>query len=256
MLPAMRKQLKDCEKGIENLLNAVQAGIVTNGTKERLEKLEEQKESLQVSIMQAHLTRPKYSKDEIVDWITQFRCGNLDDKQYQKEIIDIFLNSIYVYDDRLVFTYNYRNGTETISRKEIEAAFRSDLKKPPPPKNQSHRVARLIFFVEAGLEQGGDPQSAKNVPVARFLARGRVLYRPPTFWSEISRFQTNFLFFRPFLMPKSSALFRSEFFCLIIALLSVDCNLQTTETEGVLQIENPSPNRGGIIIFRLRGQRW
>ncbi len=133
MLPAMRKQLKDCEKGIENLLNAVQAGIVTNGTKERLEKLEEQKESLQVSIMQAHLTRPKYSKDEIIDWIMQFRGGNLDDKQYQKEIIDIFLNSIYVYEDRLVFTYNYRNGTETISRKEIEAAFRSDLKKPPPP---------------------------------------------------------------------------------------------------------------------------
>lgn len=63
-----------------------------------------------------------------------------------------------------------------------------------PPKNQSRRVARLIFFVDAGREwprppslaakrqftlQGGAPQSAKNMPVACFLARGRVLYRPP-----------------------------------------------------------------------------
>lgn len=133
MLPAMRKQLKDCEKGIENMLNAIQSGIVTSGTKERLETLEAQKESLQISILQAQLERPKYSKEEIVQWISQFKDGNLEDKAYQKEVIDTFLNAIYVYDDRMVFTYNYKNGTETITKQEIEAAFRSDLKTPAPP---------------------------------------------------------------------------------------------------------------------------
>ena len=133
MLPAMRKQLKDCEKGIENLLNAIQAGIVTGGTKERLESLEAQKENLQSSILQAQLDRPKYTKEEIVSWILQFRGGNIEDKAYQKEIIDVFLNSIYVYEDRMVFTYNYKDGAETIRKEEIEAAFRSGLKNPPPP---------------------------------------------------------------------------------------------------------------------------
>ena len=133
MLPAMRKQLKDCEKGIENLLNAIQAGIVTGGTKERLESLEAQKENLQSSILQAQLDRPKYTKEEIVAWILQFRGGNIEDKAYQKEIIDVFLNSIYVYEDRMVFTYNYKDGAETIRKEEIEAAFRSGLKNPPPP---------------------------------------------------------------------------------------------------------------------------
>ena len=133
MLPAMRKQLKDCEKGIENLLNAIQAGIVTSGTKERLESLEAQKENLQSSILQAQLDRPKYTKEEIVGWILQFRGGNIEDKAYQKEIIDVFLNSIYVYEDRMVFTYNYKDGAETIRKEEIEAAFHSGLKNPPPP---------------------------------------------------------------------------------------------------------------------------
>ena len=134
MLPAMRKQLKDCEKGIENLLNAIQAGIVTSGTKERLESLEAQKENLQSSILQAQLDRPKYTKEEIVGWILQFRGGNIEDKAYQKEIIDVFLNSIYVYEDRMVFTYNYKDGAETIRKEEIEAVFRSGLKNPPPPE--------------------------------------------------------------------------------------------------------------------------
>ena len=58
----------------------------------------------------------------------------MDDPEYQKQIIDIFLNSIYVYDDKLVFTYNFKEGTETISLAEIEAALCSDLTCPAPPK--------------------------------------------------------------------------------------------------------------------------
>ena len=104
------------------------------------------------------------------------------------------MNSVFVYDDKLVLTYNYKDGSETLTLQEIEAALSSNLDGMCPPKNQSRRVARLIFFVDAGREwsrppplaakrqftlQGGAPQSAKNMPVACFLARGRVLYRPP-----------------------------------------------------------------------------
>ncbi|MEI3552224.1 MAG: hypothetical protein V8Q17_06590 [Acutalibacteraceae bacterium] len=37
-LPLLRKQLADTNRGIENMLNAIQQGILTNSTKERLEK--------------------------------------------------------------------------------------------------------------------------------------------------------------------------------------------------------------------------
>ena len=35
-IPALQQQLRDCEKGIENILNAIQMGILTVSTKERL----------------------------------------------------------------------------------------------------------------------------------------------------------------------------------------------------------------------------
>ena len=46
---------------------------------------------------------------------------------YRREIIDTFVNSVYVYDDRLLLTYNYKDGSQTLPLKEIEAALSSDL---------------------------------------------------------------------------------------------------------------------------------
>lgn len=36
------------------------------------------------------------------------------------------MNSVYMYDDKLLLTYNYADGTQTLTLKEIEAALRSD----------------------------------------------------------------------------------------------------------------------------------
>ena len=46
-LPLYEKQLRDAESGIQNMLNAIQAGILTSSTKERLEALEDQRKELQ-----------------------------------------------------------------------------------------------------------------------------------------------------------------------------------------------------------------
>lgn len=132
-IPAMQAQLKECEKAIENMLNAIQSGILTESTKGRLEQLEEQQRNLRVAIMQAEIRRPKYSKEQIIKWISRFKNGNPDDKEYQRQIIDTFVNSVYVFDDKLVFTYNFKDGTETITLEEIEAAFGSDLNHSAPP---------------------------------------------------------------------------------------------------------------------------
>lgn len=69
----------------------------------------------------------------IVSWINRFKFGDVDDIEYQKQIIDTFINAIYVYDDKLVFTYNFKDGTETIPLKAVEDAFGSDLTQVAPP---------------------------------------------------------------------------------------------------------------------------
>ena len=63
----------------------------------------------------------------MVSWISQFKYGDVDSLDYQRKIIDIFVNSIRVFDDRIIFTYNYKDGAETISLDDIGAALGSDL---------------------------------------------------------------------------------------------------------------------------------
>ena len=144
-LPAMRFQLAACEKAIDNMLNAIQQGIITASTKERLEQVETQRQELKLSILQVQMTKPRYTKEQIVSWINRFKYGSADDPQYQKQIIDSFINSIYVFDDKIVFTYNFQDGTEPITLAEIEAAFGSDLAKVAPPQTLRTDMVRRVF---------------------------------------------------------------------------------------------------------------
>ena len=136
-LPALREQLKECEKSIKNMLNAIQMSILTASAKTRLKEPEARKNELKLSIMQAELQKPKYTKEQIVSCINRFKYGDEDDIDYQKQIIDTFINAICVFDDKLVFTYNFKDGTETVPLKAVENAFGSDLTQvaPPNPRN-------------------------------------------------------------------------------------------------------------------------
>ena len=62
-LPLYEKQLRETETGIQNMLNAIQAGILTSSTKERLEALETQKKELEARIAEERLANLKLSPD-------------------------------------------------------------------------------------------------------------------------------------------------------------------------------------------------
>ena len=123
VIPVLEAELRECEKKLQNLMNAILAGIHTASTKDMLEQLEAQKEDLKLSITQARLRRPVYSKDEILRWIMQFKYGSLSDPVYRRRIIDVFVNSVYIFDDKIVFTYNFKDGTDTFSLKDVTLAI-------------------------------------------------------------------------------------------------------------------------------------
>ena len=133
LIPTLRQQLAEVEKSIDNMLNAIQQGILSKSTKKRLNDLEVQKEDLEISILQAEIKRPKYPKEVIVEWIGQFKYGDIDSRDYQRKIIDAFVNSITLFDDFLVFAYNYNDETEQVSIKDIEEALGSDFMGGSPP---------------------------------------------------------------------------------------------------------------------------
>lgn len=56
-LPLLKMKYAETQKAIDNLLNAIQQGILTPSTKQRMEELEQQKSELSVQIMKEEMTK-------------------------------------------------------------------------------------------------------------------------------------------------------------------------------------------------------
>ncbi len=145
--PVLKQQLQQCETEIRNVMKAIRQGILTDSTRECLEELEQQRDSLRGSIAQLQLERRKFTKKEIVDWVSRYKDGNINDPDYRREIIDTFVNSVFVYDDKLILTYNYKDGSQTLTLQEIEAALSSDLTGMCPPKRKSPSIRMGFSFL-------------------------------------------------------------------------------------------------------------
>lgn len=129
-LPLFEQQLLETDTGIQNLLNAIQQGILTPSTKTRLEELEASKENLEIKIASENLIRPKVDAEFVTFWLHRFRKLDARQQAHRKMLIDTFINSIYLYDDKIIITFNYKDGTKTITFDDIKG---SDLDCPGTP---------------------------------------------------------------------------------------------------------------------------
>lgn len=125
-LPLYEKQLKETETGIQNMLNAIQAGILTSSTKERLEALETRKKDLEAKIAEEKLAKPVIKEEFVRFWLLHFRKLDLSQREQRQVLVDTFINAIYLYDDKMLITFNYKEGTETVSFTEAAEAAASE----------------------------------------------------------------------------------------------------------------------------------
>ena len=121
-LPLYEQQLQEANTGIQNLLNAIQQGILTPSTKTRLEELEASKEDLEIRIANENLVRPKVSAEFVTFWLHRFRKLDVRQQSHRKMLIDTFINAIYLYDDRVIVTFNYKDGAKTITFDDIKGS--------------------------------------------------------------------------------------------------------------------------------------
>ncbi len=99
-----------------------------------MDELDQQRTKLLLNIAEEEIKMPKYTRDDILAWIRQFQRGNPKSFRYKKRLIDLFVNAVYIYDDRIVFVYNYKSGTDTVMLKDIEAVLGSDFQNVSPPE--------------------------------------------------------------------------------------------------------------------------
>lgn len=122
-LKSLERKQKEVEKATNNLMRAIEAGIVTPTTKSRLVELEAEHERLTRSIAEELIQDATLERDQIVWFLEQFRDGNIDDEAFRAFLVDTFLNAAYLYDDdKLVLVFNYSGDNNTVTLKATENA--------------------------------------------------------------------------------------------------------------------------------------
>ena len=101
------------------------------------------------------MKKPSFNEDFIRFWLMKFRKFDISQKKQRKALIEIFVNAIFLYDDRMLLTFNYKDGTQTVRLEDTLTADSaeeksSDLSSSAGPKIQRFHVRNRWIFLFIG----------------------------------------------------------------------------------------------------------
>ncbi|MBR3803084.1 MAG: hypothetical protein IKK37_06520, partial [Clostridia bacterium] len=100
-------------------------------------------------------------------WFYNLRTINGKDLRSRKMLVDCFVNSVILHDDRIDFYFNYKEGAKTLSLKKLKKS--SDMLTDfPPNKTDTLLSVCFIFFAK----RGGFESPLRKQSGGLFLGRG------------------------------------------------------------------------------------
>ena len=58
------------------------------------------------------MKHPLLSHEDVTYWICRFRTLDVTQLEERRRLIDSFVNSVTIFDDYILITFNYKEGTE------------------------------------------------------------------------------------------------------------------------------------------------
>lgn len=114
VVPLLQRELGEVEKSLENMARAIEQGIINPTTKKRMDELTAQKTDLEVKIAREEIQAQILTSEQVKFWLSKMIDLNLSNQDNRLRIIDTFINSIYVHDDRVIINFNCREESEVI----------------------------------------------------------------------------------------------------------------------------------------------
>lgn len=117
--------------------------------------LEAARDDLEQKIASEKLAKPRISAEFITFWLHRFRKLDVTQKAHRKMLMDTFINAIFLYDDKLEITFNFKEGTRTVTFSELQevvekGADGSDMDSVGAPNPFSKMLKRFLYLFRHG----------------------------------------------------------------------------------------------------------
>lgn len=128
-LLAFEKDLKAVKKSIDKILTAIEEGIYTKSTKEKLLSLEATQEDLEakIAVEKAKQIKPL----ELVDvrtFLNYYARKQYENGQEKNEFMSSFINRVFLFDDKVIILYN-------TNKKEMKRLNKNEISEITSDKN-------------------------------------------------------------------------------------------------------------------------
>jgi hypothetical protein len=126
-LSAMEAEYSEVRKKIDNINDAIAAGIWNSSTSAMLKTLEDEAENLRLSIEMMRFSQSQLlDHDRVVFFLHRFTKGDRNDPLFRRHVIETFINAVYVFDDHLDIVTNNREGNQRFPLEDLPDLFDPD----------------------------------------------------------------------------------------------------------------------------------
>ena len=169
----LEDQLATTKRGIKNIITAIEQGIITASTKDRLQELETERSKIEAQIVAARADIVVVSRDDIISGLGMFRDGDVYDKKYQARLFDTFLVAVYVYDDELKIVFSFTGDKNTVK-----------IPIDSPPEAAENNAAECSFKLHLAPPKWSQTNQASGSSVSIFMLGGLFVLACPLERSE------------------------------------------------------------------------
>ena len=153
----LEKRLRKNEAAIQNVMVAIDNGLLSDSLRSHLVELEAEKADIEKGIALQNIDDPIIAREEIVLFLRSFRNGDKNDVSWRIFLVETFLQAAYLYDDgRLILTLNYGGNDNKITVNLAEEAteqgedISSNLGASSPPSDANLNYRMRVCFL-AGI---------------------------------------------------------------------------------------------------------
>jgi len=167
----LEKEKAEAEKASKNIIKAIEQGIITDMTKERLRELDMRIKYLAGEIAAEKLKNYAYlTKEQIEKYLQSKLFIGKDSGEARKAVVNTFIREIILYKDKIIITYNFidnkeptiinKEETEKIEKRSKTASFNTEEKSSSidfagEPQKKSTDIVVLFFYAFSPSDANG-----------------------------------------------------------------------------------------------------
>ncbi len=171
-IPVIRDRIHQTEVSINNLTKAIETGATPDALVKRMVELEREKKDLSTQLKKEEELIVPLEKEQVIFWLEKFKDGDIEDEEFCRLLIDLFVNSVTVWDEdndmlKVTIAYNLTSLPTKTYRLTKDGTLSDFTGNAPGSPARSVQSAPRLSAVRSGPAGPGRARRADPVPRRR-----------------------------------------------------------------------------------------